>query len=57
MARLCRRLKQQTNSCKSSQLREIMLVGYLGRVEENGRKCGGTHPERKRFYFLRDLPI
>lgn len=25
------------------------LVGYLGRVEENGKKCD-------RFYFLRDLP-
>jgi hypothetical protein len=37
-------------------IREILielsspLAGYLGRVEENGRKCD-------RFYFLRDLPI
>jgi hypothetical protein len=26
------------------------LAGYLGRVEEAGKKCD-------RFYYLRDLPI
>jgi len=26
------------------------LAGYLGRVEENGKKCD-------RFYYLRDLSI
>ena len=38
------------------ELKEILielsspLVGYLGRVEDNGKKCD-------RFYYLRDLPI
>ncbi|MCL1490170.1 MAG: DUF1802 family protein [Pseudanabaena sp. Salubria-1] len=38
------------------ELKEILielsspLVGYLGRVEEDGKKCD-------RFYYLRDLPI
>jgi hypothetical protein len=38
------------------ELKEILielsspLAGYLGRVEENGKKCD-------RFYYLRDLPI
>jgi hypothetical protein len=44
------------NSLEAKELYEILielsspLVGYLGRVEEDGKKCD-------RFYYLRDLPI
>jgi hypothetical protein len=42
-------------SLSTEELKEILielsspLAGYLGRVEENGKKCD-------RFYYLRDLP-
>ncbi len=53
-------LSSQNSFCriKRSLLRKVKesgiklsspLVGYLGRVEENGKKCD-------RFYYLRDLP-
>ena len=43
-------------SLSTEELKEILielsspLAGYLGRVEEDGKKCD-------RFYYLRDLPI
>jgi hypothetical protein len=43
-------------SLSTEELKEILielsspLAGYLGRVEENGKKCD-------RFYYLRDLSI
>ena len=43
-------------SLSTEELKELLielsspLAGYLGRVEENGKKCD-------RFYYLRDLPI
>ncbi|WP_190303467.1 DUF1802 family protein [Pseudanabaena sp. UWO311] len=45
-----------TQNLSIEELKEILielsspLAGYLGRVEENGKKCD-------RFYYLRDLPI
>ena len=45
-----------TQNLSIEELKEILielsspLVGYLGRVEEDGKKCD-------RFYYLRDLPI